>query len=547
VTVQETIARQDAEASEVLQQFHQRRALAHLARFSAGSDQTEWDAAYEAISCLRQTPQAGEDALAEALLMESQLYVTRFLLAGEPLDLDKAIECGLRTATDNPGDPDFLAWLGGILRMRFELSGAVADLDKAVTVYQEAAEGTPPDATDSALRSAVLFENMFTRHEYIARKSGPGGDEQATGEATRLLLRSVRVSDEVWRWELVADGRQVASTRVVLGDAWQREPFEDLSGYLSRYSIPYATTEHLRDLMASVGVWVTAHVLGPELVSEIAARLPAIVTVRLHPRQQQLLAAPLELALVDGKSLAAAGAIFTYSLSGREPAGEPPAQTRILAVFPLPSDSAQLGLRAERLALQSVAARAAAAGMPVTLTCLQYGVTRQALRDLLAQHEYEIVHVGGHGGHEGLMLTTESGAQDFVTATELLEMLGPQRGKTRLVVLGACDTGANKAARLIGRLYSDAARGNDSLVAAERTGSGFADRPAARGDRRGDALRRRRHLRPPLRGRALRVPADVPPPRRRGLPHRARSDQDRSRRRRARRARRVHPGPLLPG
>lgn len=463
------IARQDTEVSEMLQYFHQRRAVAHMNRFDATLDRAELDAAFGALGSLRHVPQAGEEALAAARAVEIGLRLRRFMVTNDHQDLDRAIEYAQQTAAEDPGDWEFLGTLGDLLRMRFESGGEVEDLDRAVAAYHAAVEGMPADAPDRALREAVLFENLFTQAEYS--NSGPRQDavEWPVGAVQRLLLRTVRVTNnDSWRWELLADGRSVARTQVSLGDEWQREPFEDLSGYLSRYSIPNATTDHLRDLLTSVGAWVTTRVLGSELAAEIAARLPAVVTVQLHSRQHRLLAAPLELAHVAGKSLAAGGVVFSFSLGGGKPSGEPPTQTRMLAVFPLPSDAAQLGLRAERLALQSSAARAAAAGNLVTLTCLQYGVTRHALRSLLAEHEYDVIHVGGHGGHEGLMLMTESGSKDFVTAEDLLEMLGPQRGKTRLVVLGACDTGANRAARLVGRLHGGAARGIGRLVPAER-------------------------------------------------------------------------------
>lgn len=463
------IADQDAAAAEILQHFHQRRAIAHLSRFDATLDRAELDAAFGALDSLRQVLQTSAEALSGAHTLEIGLRMRRFALTTDGRDLDRAIEYSQQAAAEDPDDWELSSTLGDLLRMRFESGGETEDLDQAVEAYRAAVERMPADAPERSLRQAVLFENLFTQSEYNSSKSRQDAVEWPAEAVRRLVLRTVRVGgDDTWLWELLADDRPVARTQVLLGDGWQREPFEDLSGYLSRYSIPNASTDHLRDLLTSVGAWVTARVLGPELAAEIAARLPAIVTVQLHSRQHRLLAAPLELAQVAGKSLAAGGVVFAYSLGGGKPASEPPARTRMLAVFPLPSDADQLGLRAERLALQSSVTRAAEAGNQVTLTCLQYGVTRQALRSLLTEHEYDIIHVGGHGGYEGLMLMTETDATDFVAADDLLEMLGPQRGKTRLVVLGACDTGANKAARLVGRLHDGTARGIGRLISGER-------------------------------------------------------------------------------
>ncbi|MFD0904632.1 CHAT domain-containing protein [Actinomadura sediminis] len=275
----------------------------------------------------------------------------------------------------------------------------------------------------------------------------------------RLVLRAVDgTGDAAWTWELLSGGARIATTRVELDSDWRREPFNDLSGHLSRYSVSGFGAAHLRELLDDLGTWITAKVLGPGLAAELAARPPTGVTVDLAPGLHRLLAAPLELAQVAGRSLASLGVTFGFRVGGGGPAHTTPPATKMLAVFPLPSDIAELGLRAERLALQSIAARAAAAHLPVSLTCLQYGVTRETLRELLAEEEFDVVHFGGHGARDGLVLADDTGARDLVTADELGSMLEPQRGRVRLLVLGACDTGANQAARLIGRLHDGAAR-----------------------------------------------------------------------------------------
>ncbi|MFF5261752.1 CHAT domain-containing protein [Actinomadura viridis] len=275
----------------------------------------------------------------------------------------------------------------------------------------------------------------------------------------RLVLRAVDgTGDAAWTWELMSDGAKIATERVELNDDWRREPFNDLSGYLSRYSVSGFGAAHLRELLDDLGIWMTKEVFGPDLAGELAARPPTSVTVDLAPGLHRLLAAPLELARLAGGSLASLGVTFGFRVGGHGPAPAAPSATRMLAVFPLPSDIAELGLRAERLALQSIAARAAAARLPVSLTCLQYGVTRDTLRELLAEEEFDVIHFGGHGARDGLVLADDTGTRDLVTADELGSMLEPQRGRVRLVVLGACDTGANQAARLIGRLHDGAAR-----------------------------------------------------------------------------------------
>ncbi len=347
-----------------------------------------------------------------------------------------------------------LSSLADALRWRFEMTRDVVDLNHAVGLYERALDDTAEDAPQHEVYGAILSENRSARAEHTAETDS--GVRSRTGTLTeRLTLRTAQfVDDDTWTWQLLAGDNVVATTEVSLDEGWQREAFNDLSGYLSRYSTPEFASDHLREVLADLGSWVSARVLGPELVAHIASRLPASVTVELEPRQQRLLAAPLELAQVDDAgSLASCGAVFSFAVGG-EQMRTPTTHTRIMTILPLPTGVPELGLRAEREALRSIAEQATAAGEPVTITFLQYSATRTVLQRLLTDETWDVVHVGGHGRYTGLLLTSDSGGQDFVTADELLHMLKPQIGKLRLVFLGACDTGANQAARLIGNLHS---------------------------------------------------------------------------------------------
>ena len=76
---------------------------------------------------------------------------------------------------------------------------------------------------------------------------------------------------------------------------------------------------------------------------------------------------------------------------------------------------------------------------------LQYGVTRERLRDVLEEGEgWDVIHSAGHGAPGELVLETEDGSPDPVTAAELADLLdaGPgagQAGDGVGVLVGSAD------------------------------------------------------------------------------------------------------------
>ena len=70
---------------------------------------------------------------------------------------------------------------------------------------------------------------------------------------------------------------------------------------------------------------------------------------------------------------------------------------------------------------------------------LQYGVTRQRLRDVLEEGEgWDVIHVAGHGAPGELTLETEDGSPDRITAAELVDLLDLGRERVKLVTVSAC-------------------------------------------------------------------------------------------------------------
>ena len=126
---------------------------------------------------------------------------------------------------------------------------------------------------------------------------------------------------------------------------------------------------------------------------------------------------------------------------------------RVLAVFALPETSSALGLVQERRALVRVLQDdpAARGTPPADLRVLQYGATKDSVQAALADPEaWDVIHLAGHGGPGRLYLEDAAGGPEPVETGELLDWLAPNRGRTRLVVLSACESGVARATRILG-------------------------------------------------------------------------------------------------
>ncbi|HTW27593.1 MAG TPA: hypothetical protein VME92_10730 [Acetobacteraceae bacterium] len=157
----------------------------------------------------------------------------------------------------------------------------------------------------------------------------------------------------------------------------------------------------------------------------------------------RLLTLPLEIAcLGDAEPLSRAGVSFVFETIGQSPpAAEPVGQRlRLLALFSLPPAGSPLNLRRERQMLRGLVRRLVGAhGLAVKLQVLQYGVTRDRLREVLEQGEgWDVIHFSGHGLPGSLVLEQPDGRPDLVPATELAGLLREAGGRVKLVMLSAC-------------------------------------------------------------------------------------------------------------
>ena len=147
----------------------------------------------------------------------------------------------------------------------------------------------------------------------------------------------------------------------------------------------------------------------------------------------------------------------------------------MLGLFSLPEGKRSLNLRRERQELVRLIEGIAATGKAADVRVLQYGVTRKALRDVLADGEgWDIVHISGHGRPGELLLETASGATDLVAGPDLADLLDAGRGRVKLVTLSACwsaATAAGEQRRLLGLPESADSRSDDGAGADAESGT----------------------------------------------------------------------------
>ncbi len=263
---------------------------------------------------------------------------------------------------------------------------------------------------------------------------------------------------DAWRWQLTDQDGSLLARHDVRLDRNSAEFGLATDLYRNLWLLdaePTRLRRSERELLARVGAYLAAEVLG-SAGRAIAARVPVTIRVALPPPAVGLLAMPLELADLGDGPLALHGAVFSYVPQAYAPAGnraEQGAEVRVLAVFALPETSSALGLVQERRTLTRIARDdpLSRGERPVDLRVLQYGATKDMVRRSLDEPEgWDVIHLAGHGGPGRLYLENENGGQETVEAEELLRWLAPCCGRTRLVVLSACESGVARAARILG-------------------------------------------------------------------------------------------------
>jgi len=259
---------------------------------------------------------------------------------------------------------------------------------------------------------------------------------------------------ERWRWVLTSQGGRVLTDHAVRLDAhdWRREAFGDLDGYLRVHAAPDQRLRREAEIVAEVSAWAGREVLGQVGAALHEAACAGPVTARVvvpdePPEARQVAYLPLELADAAGKPLALQGVTLVMQVgaqpqgAGKRAIGE---RLRVLAVFSAPDGQRPLSLRRERVALTRLFDEVVhVQGRAADLRVLQYGVTRDRLREVLQEAEgWDIIHVSGHGQPGELLLETEEGSQDPVGASDLADMLLLARQRLKLVTVSACSSAA---------------------------------------------------------------------------------------------------------
>jgi hypothetical protein len=285
-----------------------------------------------------------------------------------------------------------------------------------------------------------------------------------------------------WRWALTdASGNVIADHQVLLSPSdWQFEAFADLTRYLSWHVAPDRRAGDEARIVAEVGEWIGTRVLGP-IAAELVRRRPSTVRVTITApdlafpegasresraaETPELLFRPLELAHVNGKPLSVQDVTFVMqppgTADGTAPSDARPigGRLRVLGLFSLPEGGQPLNLRHERHSLVRLFNGIAAAGKAADVRVLQYGVTRDRLREVLEEAEgWDIVHISGHGLPGELLLETPVGHPDRIGAADLAGLLDLAAGRIKLVTVAACWSAAQTAAeqrRLLGLPVQD--------------------------------------------------------------------------------------------
>lgn len=282
-----------------------------------------------------------------------------------------------------------------------------------------------------------------------------------------------------WHWRLVNPaGALVADFPVRLDQAsWEYQALTDLYRWLCAHP-----DEEAEKILGKVGEWLTGTILGA-VATALAKARPCAVRVWQEGAPLDVAGLPLELALVDGKPLAAQNVSFVMAGSGppQRPAaaGSP---LRVLGLFSLPDGAQSLNLRKERFELERLGSLLSASGRDITLETRQYGTTRDKLKEALEEGDgWDVVHLSGHGRGGTFVMERPDGSPDRVAGDALVELLDPLRDRVRLVTLSACESAERAGRRHLAVLRDGSTPGGhrDAGPAGDAGGSALAPKLAS--------------------------------------------------------------------
>ncbi|GAA4619299.1 hypothetical protein GCM10023195_87140 [Actinoallomurus liliacearum] len=284
-----------------------------------------------------------------------------------------------------------------------------------------------------------------------------------------------------WRWVLTGPGGRFLGDHEVRLDEtdWQYEAFTDLRAYLLWHTAPDRRMEQETRIVAEVGAWLGEQVFGP-LGAAMVRERPATVRIVVPAEARTLAFRPFELAHVDGRPLALRNVTLVTQVGTERtsPTKGVRDRLRVLGLFSLPTGHRPLNLRRERQALSRLFQEIAAVhGRAVDVRVLQYGATRERLREILEEDEgWDIVHISGHGEPGELLLEHADGSADPIDAADLTDLLDLARERLSLVSLSSCWSAALTAAEQLRLLKLTPP---PALADERSTGTAAPDRPTA--------------------------------------------------------------------
>jgi len=288
-----------------------------------------------------------------------------------------------------------------------------------------------------------------------------------------LCLEVAEFSDaNHWRWRLTDEGGAfLADHTVALDPTDPKYPaLFDLPAYLRHYAAPDKRDEDEPRLLHEVGAWIGETVLSHGIGEKILGHSfpPIVVRVVVPDQVERLLVMPLEIAHPRSKPLALQGVSLVFEAPGTAPPKAAPIgdRVRLLALFSLPPAGSPLNLRRERQMLQTLVRRlTSGAGLAVELRILQYGVTRDSLRDALQDGDgWDVVHFSGHGLPGSLILETPEGRPDQISSDDVAQLLRQTGRRLKLVVLSACLSAATSIQQTLSWLGLAEARRDEAAT-----------------------------------------------------------------------------------
>ena len=245
---------------------------------------------------------------------------------------------------------------------------------------------------------------------------------------------------------VLADGDEIVASNRLASDLDERIPpyIWNLPGALHLLRQPDKDLSQFDEDFDRIGSWISNNILG-EIAGELSQLAPATVIVKRVNLLDNFLLFPLGIASADGRSLLDHGITFVLATNDtsritRERSQIHDRTLSILAIFTSPEQTAGLSARRERRNLEYLIDRLSNAGVKVSLTALQYGVTRKRIFDhLQSENVYDMLHVVAHGNPNGILLESETDELEFIRNADFLTLLEPL-GQLGLAVFSTCQS-----------------------------------------------------------------------------------------------------------